>query len=129
VFLTAYAPFQRILANTGLVFARRSGPKDRRLRIQLFRSCKAVSFNTLKSGKKNFAEVACIMGGVCQTLALTSPSFRYRLLQCRVASKQASYFGLGVALFQSASVFVAAIRVIWGPLVDELRRWGSVVSR
>lgn len=77
----------------------------------------------IQVGEKNFAEAAWIMGGVSvQPWRLFHRFFAVALYSIRLHLQRAGCLGLGVALLQSASVLVAAVRIIWGPLVDELRR-------
>lgn len=77
----------------------------------------------VREGKKRFAEPAWIMGG------LTSNPLRllYYLLfiamhSIRLHLRQSStLLGWILALGQSPGVFISALGILWGPLVDELR--------
>jgi squalene monooxygenase len=74
-------------------------------------------------GEKNFAEAAWIMGG----LSIKPWRLFYHFISVAVYSirlhlQEASWRGLAGAVFQSLSVLAAAVRIIWGPLADELRR-------
>ncbi len=77
----------------------------------------------IQEGEKNFAEPAWIMGGLAANpLHLFSHFFRIALYSIGLHVRQAGYLGLLGALVESALVFASAVRIIWGPLVDELRR-------
>jgi squalene monooxygenase len=76
----------------------------------------------IQEGEKNFAEPACIMGGITDSpLLLFYHFFRIALYSIGLHVRQAGYLGLTGALVQSALVFVSAVGIIWWPLLDELR--------
>ncbi|KAK0649317.1 squalene epoxidase [Cercophora newfieldiana] len=77
----------------------------------------------VQDGEKNFAEAAWIMGGLSvKPWRLFYDFISVAVYSVKLHLQQASCWGLAAALWQSASVLAAAIRIIWGPLVDELRR-------
>ncbi|KAK3356656.1 squalene epoxidase [Lasiosphaeria hispida] len=77
----------------------------------------------VQDGEKNFAEPAWIMGGLpVSPFRLFYHFFAIALYSIHLHLRREGFMGLGHALFQSASVLVSAICIIWGPLVNELRR-------
>jgi len=77
----------------------------------------------VQDGENNFAEAAWIMGGLSlQPWRLFHHFIAVALYSVRLHLQEVSYWGLAAAFFQAANVLAAAIRIIWGPLVDELRR-------
>lgn len=78
----------------------------------------------VQEGEKKFAEPAWIMGGVALKQApwrLFHHFFAVAIFSVKLHLQQAGCWGFLPALYQSAAVLVAAIRIIWGPLVHELR--------
>jgi squalene monooxygenase len=77
----------------------------------------------VQDGERKFAEAAWIMGGLSnRPWRLFYRFIAVALFSVRMHLQQASFWDLAAAIFQSASVLAVAARIIWGPLVDELRR-------
>ena len=76
----------------------------------------------VQHGQENFAEPAWIMGGLTSNpFRLFYHFFAIALYSVGLHLRQAGWQGVLGALLQSASVFMSAVCIIWGPLVDELR--------
>ncbi|KAK0611443.1 squalene epoxidase [Immersiella caudata] len=77
----------------------------------------------VQDGEKNFAEAAWIMGGLpIRPWRLFYHFISVAVYSIRLHIRRPSWWGLAGAVFQSVSVLAAAVHIIWGPLVDELRR-------
>jgi squalene monooxygenase len=78
----------------------------------------------VQEGEKRFAEPAWIMGGLTSNpLGLFYHFLSIAVYSIRLHLRQsATLLGWILALGQSVGVLVSALGIIWGPLVDELRR-------
>ena len=76
----------------------------------------------VQEGEQNFAEPAALMGGVVDApLLLFYNFFKIAIYSIGLHLRQARWLGLPGAILESTLVFVAAVAIIWRPVVDELR--------
>ena len=76
----------------------------------------------VQEGEKNFAEPAWLMGGpIDNPLLLFYHFFRVALYGVALHIRQADSIDIPMALFRSMLVFISAVRIIWQPIIDELR--------
>lgn len=76
----------------------------------------------IQQGESHFAVPAWIMGGLeTNVLLLVQQLFNVAVFSISLHIRQAGFSGFFGAVFWALGVLATAIRILWGPLVDELQ--------
>ncbi|KAH6855458.1 squalene epoxidase [Chaetomium sp. MPI-CAGE-AT-0009] len=76
----------------------------------------------VQEGEKNFAVPAWLMGGVVESpFLLFRYFFRIAIYSISLHLQCSGWLGLPGAMLESVLVFISAVKIIWEPIVDELR--------